>query len=258
MAELLKIYNDYMCPASDALLDLGTSVYQFKDLYINGKAYIDGLGESILLDSAVSINFRDANTYVKSVNENELSLNGYEKIALRIAGSDELNLLATKLYPETTNVFDLGTVTYQFKDIYSAGIIYATNMTVTGTVTQTGLIKLLSTTVVPFNASGETELYTVPVGKRCILVCAIIVAGADAGTTQIIIGQDLSGSTDDFIPTNTLSNLDAQHDSVILQPIPDTTPLKIKSYAAGTVIISTVSNHAGGASNSLYLYGILY
>lgn len=117
--------------------------------------------------------------------------------------------------------------------------------------------SLLSTTTVAFNANGDTTLYTVPTGKRLVLSHAIVVAGADAGaTTTISIGA--SGTTTDFIPANTLSNLDAQYDAVQLRPIPNTTPLKNKSYAAGTVIAATVANQSGGATNAVYLYGTLY
>lgn len=118
-------------------------------------------------------------------------------------------------------------------------------------------ISLLSTTTVSLAANADTTLYTVPVGKRCTLHCAILVAGADAGaTTTISIGADLTET--DFIPANTLSNLDAQYDVVLLQPIPNTTPLKNKSYAAGVVIQAQVATQSGGASNTLYLFGCLY
>lgn len=117
--------------------------------------------------------------------------------------------------------------------------------------------SLLSTTTVAFNANGDTTLYTVPTGKRCVLSHAIVVAGADAGaTTTLSIGQN--GAETDFIPANTLSNLDAQYDAVILKPIPNTTPLKNKSYAAGTVIEGQVATQSGGATNTLYLFGFLY
>ena len=118
-------------------------------------------------------------------------------------------------------------------------------------------ISLLSITNVALNANADTTLYTVPVGKRCILSHAILVAGADAGVTSTIsIGAD--GTETDFIPVNTLSNLDAQYDTVILKPIPNTTPLKNKSYAAGVIIQAQVTNQSGGAINTLYLYGTLY
>jgi hypothetical protein len=116
---------------------------------------------------------------------------------------------------------------------------------------------LLSTMTVALNADADTTLYTVPIGKRCVLKYAILVAGADAGaTTTLAIGAD--GTETDFIPANTLSNLDAAYDAVILQPIPNTTPLKNKSYAGGTVIQAQVANQSGGATNTLFLFGFLY
>lgn len=117
-------------------------------------------------------------------------------------------------------------------------------------------IALLSATTVSFAADGDTTLYTVLIGKRCVLSHAIVVAGAAAGGTKIAIGK--SGTTTDFIPANTLSNLADQYDAVIVKPIPNTTPLLNKSYAAGSVIAATISTHAGGATNTVYLFGLLY
>ena len=115
---------------------------------------------------------------------------------------------------------------------------------------------LLSTTTVSFAADAQTTLYTVPVGKRCILSYAVIVAGADCVGTDVAIGQN--GATTDFITTTDLGLIDAQYDAAILQPIPATNVLKSKSYAAGTVIEMNVTNQAGGATNTVYLYGTLY
>jgi hypothetical protein len=117
-------------------------------------------------------------------------------------------------------------------------------------------LTLLSVTTVALNADADTTLYTVPTGKRCILSHAILVAGADAGTTKISIGQNTAET--DFIPDNTLSAVDAQHDTAILMPVPATTPTITKSYAAGTVIEAKVTEQAGGATNTLYLFGVLY
>ncbi len=118
-------------------------------------------------------------------------------------------------------------------------------------------VTLLSATTVPFNADGDTNLYTVPTGKRCVLSHAVVVAGADAGaTTTLSIGAD--GAETDFVGAHTLSNLDAQYDAAILMPAPNATPAKIKSYAAGTVIQAQVANQSGGATNTVYLFGFLY
>lgn len=116
--------------------------------------------------------------------------------------------------------------------------------------------QLLSVTNLPLNADGETTIYTVPAGVRCVLSYAILVAGADAGSTDLTIGAD--GAETDWLGTQQLDNLDAEHDAVMLMPVPNATPVKIKSYAAGTVLKAVVANHAGGATNTLYLYGMLY
>lgn len=117
-------------------------------------------------------------------------------------------------------------------------------------------VTLLSTTTVAFNANADTTLYTVPAGHRCVLSHAIVVAGADAGSTDLSIGAD--GAETDFINAWDTDNLDAAYDAIRLQPIPADPPPKMKSYAAGTVIQMNVANQAGGATNTVYLFGHLY
>lgn len=115
---------------------------------------------------------------------------------------------------------------------------------------------LLSTTTVTFAADGDTQLYTVPTGKRCVLSHAIIVAAADCGTTDISIGAN--GAETDFVNAVTLSAIDAQYDACIVCPVPADPVAKIESYAAGTVIEIKVASHAGAAGNTVYLFGFLY
>ena len=117
-------------------------------------------------------------------------------------------------------------------------------------------VTLLSATTVSLAADAATVLYTVPTGKRCILSHAILVLGADAVTSDIQIGQN--GATDDFVAVTDLGLINAQYDACILQPIPAANVLLSKSYAAATAIEAEVTNHAGGATNTLYLYGMLY
>ena len=119
-----------------------------------------------------------------------------------------------------------------------------------------GAVALLSTTTVSFGADGQTTLYTVPVGKRCVLFGAMVVAAADCGATTVTIGQ--VGALTDFLAAQTLGNLDAQYDAAWLVPVPNATPVKVESYAAGTVIQADVGAHAGAAGNTVYLYGMLY
>lgn len=122
---------------------------------------------------------------------------------------------------------------------------------------QENALTLLSTTTIPLNANGQTAIYTGPTGKRFILHSALLVLGADAGTSDLSIGQN--GATTDFLPVQNLDNGDAQYDVLLLMPVPSVTPaLPQKSYAAGTVIEADVANQAGGADNTLFLFGVLY
>jgi len=120
-------------------------------------------------------------------------------------------------------------------------------------------VALLSTTNVSLAANADTAIYTVPAGKVCVLSHAILVAGADAGTTDISIGQD--GAETDFCGPSDLGNVNADTDACILMPMPVDTPGSVaglKNYSAGVVIEAQVTNQAGGATNSLMLYGTLF
>jgi len=124
------------------------------------------------------------------------------------------------------------------------------------TALNTVACTLLSTTNVSLASNADTTLYTVPPGKTCLLCYAILVCNENANSTDFSIGRD--GAETDFIPTNQLDNLDASADAVILMPVPSTTPTKTKVYGTGVVIQAKVSNQAGGNTNTLFLFGILY
>ena len=123
---------------------------------------------------------------------------------------------------------------------------------------------LLSTTTVTHAATGQTTLYTVPPGKRCMLTKCVIVAAGDESTTDITIGQ--TATWDDFVGANgvvgadmQLDNLDAQYDAVVIGPDMSTDPATgLKSYAAGAAIKVDVTVGNGNAGNSYYLFGFLY
>jgi hypothetical protein len=108
---------------------------------------------------------------------------------------------------------------------------------------------------VSFAATGVTTLYTVPTGYKAVIDHLDLIAGADAGATTVTVGR--STDTDDFLGTQTLSNLDADEDKVELRPVPAATPVKQKTYAAGVIIQIEVTSAAGGATNQAHLWGYL-
>lgn len=115
---------------------------------------------------------------------------------------------------------------------------------------------LLATGNIALNADGNTTLFTVPTGRRAVLTKLVVVVGADAGSTDMTIGQ--AGALTDFLNTQQFDNINAANDAAIFMPVPNATPVLIKSYAAGTVIKAAVANQAGGATNTFYLFGIVY
>ncbi len=122
--------------------------------------------------------------------------------------------------------------------------------------TPNSALLLLSSTNIALDADDDTPIYTGPAGNRFALHSALLVAGADAGTSDISIGAD--GSETDFVGVTNLDNLDAEYDSILLAPVPSATPATLKTYEAGTVIEAQVANQAGGALNMLYLFGLIY
>jgi len=117
-------------------------------------------------------------------------------------------------------------------------------------------ISWLSETNVSLAGTGQTTIYTVPTGKNLIIDSIQPVVGSDAGASVITAGQ--VGALTDFLPATTLTNLNAQYATARLCPIPNTTPLKQISYAAGTVIQIDVTTALGGATNAFHLFGFLY
>ncbi len=69
-------------PSTNAGLDLGTSALKFKDLYIDGVAYIDGLGGDILAATDKKIQFRDTAIFINSSADGQLDIDADTTIEL--------------------------------------------------------------------------------------------------------------------------------------------------------------------------------
>lgn len=130
-----------------------------------------------------------------------------------------------------------------------------------------GADSLLSKTTVAFDAVAQTTLYTVPLGKCCVITKAVIVVGADAVTTDITIG--VTGTWDNWAGTNGIAGADIQLDNLdaagavgIISPATFlATPAAantLQRYTAGEIIKIDVVVATGGATNVVYLFGFLY
>lgn len=120
-------------------------------------------------------------------------------------------------------------------------------------------VALLSTTTLDVQTATQTTLYTVPTGKRLVLDHVKVINGSIASPTAgLSFGQ--STAVTDFLGEQTMTNLAAQYDCCICAPVPNATPVKTKSYAAGIIIQCDVATaDADGATDcSVMLFGTLY
>jgi len=116
-------------------------------------------------------------------------------------------------------------------------------------------MQKVSTTTVPFDATGQTTLFTVPTGQIFIPTMAVIRAGANAAATDVTFGR--VGALTDWLGTIQLDNLDADGDQVKIEQTNANPPTKAKTYAAGVVFQIDVTVAAGGATNYVDLFGYL-
>jgi hypothetical protein len=63
-----------VAPSTNAGLDIGTASLKFKDLYIDGTAYIDGLGGNLLIDTTNALQFRDTALSISSSADGQLDI----------------------------------------------------------------------------------------------------------------------------------------------------------------------------------------
>ncbi len=116
-------------------------------------------------------------------------------------------------------------------------------------------IGLLASGNLPLNGVAAVTIYTVPVGKTCILDKLQIVASADMGATVLTVGR--VGTLTDFLPAQTVTACNAAGSVARLAPIPNATTVEHFEYAAGVVIQVDVTTANGNATNAYYLYGTL-
>lgn len=121
---------------------------------------------------------------------------------------------------------------------------------------ESGDTLLSVTAIADLSSATETTIYTVPVGKTCILTKALLRVAGDVGAScDVTIGQN--GAETDFVGTTALDNADAAGDVVLIAPVPSATPATLKEYAAGVVIKFDVAVAGNAVAGTLYLYGTL-
>ncbi len=212
-------------PKTDNTLDIGTSALQFKDMYLNGKAYIDGLGETLLVDTDKAIQFRDT----------ALSINSSTDGQLDIDADTELELVAPTVDIDASTAVTIDTTTLTITGAANVtGDLDVDNININGNAiisTDTnGNIDLTP------NGTGEVNISKVDIDSGAIDNTTIGAATAAAGTFTAIVGE--SAAIDNItIDANTISSTDS-NGNITLDPngtgvidIPTDTKLQLRDSA---------------------------
>ena len=207
-------------PKTDNTLDIGTSALQFKDMYLNGKAFIDGLGETLLVDTDKAIQFRDT----------ALSINSSTDGQLDIDADVELEIVAPTVDVNASTAVTIDTAT----------------LTITGSANVTGdldidNININGNDITSTNTDGAINLTPNGTGSVVISKADINLGTIDEtiiGATTPAAGSFTSAVIDNItIDTNTISSTNS-NGNITLDPngtgvidIPTDTKLQIRDSA---------------------------
>jgi len=207
-------------PKTDNTLDIGTSALQFKDMYLNGKAYIDGLGETLLVDTDKAIQFRDT----------ALSINSSTDGQLDIDADVELELVAPTVDIDASTAVTIDTATLTITGAANVtGDLDVDNININGnTIISTDTNGNIALTP---NGTGEVDISKVDIDSGTIDGVTIGGSSAAAGTFTAIDVDNIN------INGNTISSTDSNGD-ITLDPngtgvidVPSTTKLQIRDSA---------------------------
>ena len=86
----VSITASLISPTNDDTVSIGSAGNEFKDIHIDGKAYIDELGENILVGDAasVSINFRDTDIGITSSADGQLDIDADGEVEITVSDAD--------------------------------------------------------------------------------------------------------------------------------------------------------------------------
>jgi len=125
--EQIRIQDGAIVPVTDSDIDLGTSSLEFKDLYIDGTAYIDTLEvhEGVTLSAGV-VSLPDGSasapviTNTGDTNQG-LFFSGTDEMSFTAGGTAQVTFADGVIKPATDNDIDLGTSSNEFKNLFLDG-----------------------------------------------------------------------------------------------------------------------------------------
>ena len=165
--------GDSFYPSATSL-DLGKTGNQWDNIYIDGKAYIDGLGEDILVDTAFKIQFRDSDIYINSGADGELD----------IAADGEIDIVAPIVDIDASTRVDI-----------SGDVTIGDDLTMGS---DGAIINFGADSDIVLTHVADTGLKLSSVATGNLLHLQSTEAGATAGPVVIIERDSASPADDDF------------------------------------------------------------
>lgn len=255
-------------PKTTNTLSIGTSVLQFKDLYIDGKAYIDGLGETILVDTDKKIEFRDNAIYINSSVNGQLDIDADAEVEITTTTLD-INATTTDVSGALTIAGALtasggGSLTGTWSDLGTVTTVDINGGTIDGSVinaTPIGGTTAAAGSFTTLAASGALTTGTSLNINSSTTVTGIrnssTLSGASASATHLATEQAIKTYVDNKVATvDTLSeilalgNTTGSNNIVVSSGQAITTNTINETTAASGVTIDGVLLKDGGVTTS--------
>jgi hypothetical protein len=188
----ISIQDGAIVPFTDNDIDLGSSSFEFKDLYIDGTANIDTLAASLIVVEAGTAGAASITTTGDT--DNGLYFNAANQMSYTSGGVAQVTFKDGSIVPVTDNDIDLGEVGAEFKDLYIDGTANIDSLVADTADINAGTID---NTVIGATtpAAGTFTNLTVSTGSTIDFTGATVSNGGTF-TTVTILGGTITGITD--------------------------------------------------------------
>ena len=222
--EQIVLADGVLKPTTDNDIDLGTSSLEFKDGYFDGTIHVDTLDVDVNATVAGTLGVTGTTTLagILSLPDGSASapsitntgdtnaglfFSAADEIAFTAGGTAQVIFADGSIAPETDNDIDLGSASYEFKDLYLDGTAHIdtldvdVNATVAGTLGVTGATTLGGILSIP-DGSASNPSITNTGDTNCGLFFSASdeIAFTAGGTAQVIFADgSITPQTDNDI-----------------------------------------------------------
>lgn len=135
-AQDLVVSATEVLPKTTGTLNIGSDLLEFQDIYIDGKAYIDGLGRSVLVDTDKKVEFRSASNFINSSAVGQLDIDAGTEVEITTTTLDvnaaTTDLSGTLTVGSTLTASSGGSLTGTWSDLGTVTTVNINGGTITG------------------------------------------------------------------------------------------------------------------------------